>query len=60
MTSTRPYRDALPFEYAYDELKRCKGTQFDPEIIDVILECKKEVEKVMNEEKESMLLAVNY
>ncbi len=60
MTSTRPYRNALSFEYAYDELKRCKGTQFDPEIVDVILECRKEVEKVMTEEKESVLQAVNY
>jgi HD-GYP domain-containing protein (c-di-GMP phosphodiesterase class II) len=37
MTSDRPYRRALPHVVACEELKRCKGTQFDPEIVDVFL-----------------------
>lgn len=32
MTSTRPYRDALPIEQALDEIAACAGTQFDPAI----------------------------
>jgi HD-GYP domain-containing protein (c-di-GMP phosphodiesterase class II) len=32
MTSTRPYRDALPAETAIAEVERCAGSQFDPEI----------------------------
>ena len=32
MTSHRPYRDALPLEAALEELARCAGTQFDPEL----------------------------
>ncbi len=32
MTSTRPYRTALPHETAISEIKRCAGTQFDPEL----------------------------
>lgn len=37
MTSDRPYRRALPFEAVVDEVRRCRGTQFDPEIVEVFL-----------------------
>jgi HD-GYP domain-containing protein (c-di-GMP phosphodiesterase class II) len=32
MTSDRPYRPALPAEHAIEELDRCAGTQFDPDV----------------------------
>lgn len=34
MTSKRPYRDSLTIEQAQKELDRCKGTQFDPAIVE--------------------------
>jgi diguanylate cyclase (GGDEF)-like protein/PAS domain S-box-containing protein len=37
MTSDRPYRKAMSFEEAVDELKKYKGTQFDPQIVDAFL-----------------------
>jgi len=37
MTSTRPYRQALSFAVARDEIVRCKGTQFDPEVVEAFL-----------------------
>ncbi len=37
MTSDRPYRKGMDMEEAIEELKRCKGTQFDPEIVDVLV-----------------------
>jgi len=33
MTSDRPYRRALSRETALEELKRCAGVQFDPELV---------------------------
>lgn len=32
MTSNRPYKESMSFNEALAELKRCSGTQFDPEI----------------------------
>lgn len=37
MTSHRAYRSALPHAKAVAELRRCKGTQFDPDIVDAFL-----------------------
>jgi HD-GYP domain-containing protein (c-di-GMP phosphodiesterase class II) len=33
MTSDRPYRGALPFEHAVEEILTGSGTQFDPEVV---------------------------
>lgn len=32
MTADRPYRKAMPIELAMEEIDRCAGTQFDPEV----------------------------
>jgi len=37
MTSKRPYREAMSHEDALKELKRFRGKQFDPEILEVFL-----------------------
>lgn len=38
MTSNRPYRKSLPREVAISELVKNKGTQFDPNIVDIFLQ----------------------
>jgi HD-GYP domain-containing protein (c-di-GMP phosphodiesterase class II) len=38
MTSDRPYRPALQTEAAAEEVDRCAGTQFDPDIAQAFLE----------------------
>ena len=38
MTSRRSYRDSLPIENVISEFKRCRGTQFDPELADLFLD----------------------
>ncbi|WP_432775706.1 HD domain-containing phosphohydrolase [Brevibacillus gelatini] len=35
MTSTRSYRNAMSGKEAYEEILRCKGTQFDPAIVEI-------------------------
>jgi len=35
MTSDRPYRQKMQFKEAKEELLRCSGTQFDPELVSV-------------------------
>jgi HD-GYP domain-containing protein (c-di-GMP phosphodiesterase class II) len=35
MTTDRPYRKRLPLDVVIAELQKCKGTQFDPKLIDV-------------------------
>ena len=38
MTSRRSYRNALDLQIVIDEIERCKGTQFDPQLADVFLD----------------------
>jgi HD-GYP domain-containing protein (c-di-GMP phosphodiesterase class II) len=38
MRTDRPYRNALPEREAVNELIACSGSQFDPEIVEVLLE----------------------
>jgi putative nucleotidyltransferase with HDIG domain len=38
MLSDRPYRKALPVSEVRNELNRCAGTQFDPDIVESILQ----------------------
>jgi HD-GYP domain-containing protein (c-di-GMP phosphodiesterase class II) len=35
MTTDRPYQPAVPLDDALDELRRCAGTQFDPDVVQV-------------------------
>lgn len=41
MSETRSYRKGLPDEIVYAELKRCAGTQFDPQLVRIFLEAHK-------------------
>ncbi len=43
MTSDRPYRSRKTVEEAVKELKRCSGTQFDPELVKVFLHALKKI-----------------
>lgn len=42
MTSNRSYRDALPQEVVRAEIEKGKGTQFDPQIADIMLQMMEE------------------
>ena len=55
MTANRVYRKQLDFDYVVEELKRCRGTQFDPKIADIMLNLiedgKIDVEALYNKSK---------
>ena len=38
MTSRRSYRGPIDLEHVKEEIKRCKGTQFDPQIAEAFLD----------------------
>lgn len=38
MTSKRTYRNSLPLDFVKEEIKKCSGTQFDPEIAGIFLD----------------------
>jgi HD-GYP domain-containing protein (c-di-GMP phosphodiesterase class II) len=42
MTSDRPYRRALPWEAARDEIVRNSGSQFDPQVVEAFLQAYEE------------------
>jgi response regulator RpfG family c-di-GMP phosphodiesterase len=44
MTSTRAYRKALQVDEATAEIRRCSGTQFDPDIVRYFLACQPRTE----------------
>lgn len=37
MNNVRTYRAALSLHQAMDEMRRCRGSQFDPDIVDVLM-----------------------
>jgi HD-GYP domain-containing protein (c-di-GMP phosphodiesterase class II) len=37
MIADRPYRAGMPAQAAREELERCAGAQFDPEVVDAFL-----------------------
>ena len=42
MSSTRSYRKKLPLDFIVQEIERCTGTQFDPEVAEAFLELYRE------------------
>ena len=53
MTSNRSYRNALPQEVVRGEIEKCKGTQFDPDIADIMLQ-------MIDEDKDYLLKQVEF
>ena len=43
ITSDRPYRKALSFDAAREEILRCSGTQFDPAVVEVFIKIPNEL-----------------
>ena len=48
LVSKRPYKDGFPIEKAMEIIKEESGTHFDPKIVDVFLESREELEKIIS------------
>ncbi len=56
MTSDRAYRRALPHQFAVEEIQRCAGTQFDPELARAFLRFLEDDRRKARERGEGELL----
>jgi putative nucleotidyltransferase with HDIG domain len=52
MTSTRSYREGLKHEVAVAEIKRCSGTQFDPQIVEAFLVISDNIRDVLDNDED--------
>ncbi len=50
ITSDRPYRPAATFEVAWEEIRRCADTQFDPTVVDAFLSSRPAEWKAIHDE----------
>ena len=37
MTANRVYRKQMDFDYVLNEMRKGRGTQFDPQVVDIML-----------------------
>jgi len=59
MTSTRPYRNAFPLEYALNEIKKNSGTQFDKGVVDAFLSSLEEIKTLLRELGDNNIITNN-
>lgn len=57
MTSSRPYRGALTLNWALEEIKKGKGSQFDPQIAEVFLKMARSAPELLRDEAEQLATA---
>ena len=48
VSQKRCYRDAMPLEQCFDIIRRGRGTDFDPDLVDIFLNSKEEIIQLMN------------
>lgn len=56
MTSSRPYRDGMPFEKAESILKENRGPQWDPRVLDAFFQCRVRIQSLCRKHKMSSLM----
>jgi putative two-component system response regulator len=52
ITSHRPYRSAFSRDYAYDHIRRVRGKEFDPDVVDAFFSVLPRIEAIKDESRE--------
>ena len=52
LSSKRPYKDAYPIDRCFEILREGRGAHFDPQLLDVFLACRTEIEQIQRENRE--------
>jgi len=52
LSSKRPYKDAYPIDRCFEILREGRGAHFDPQLLDVFLACRSEIEQIQLENRE--------
>jgi putative nucleotidyltransferase with HDIG domain len=60
ITSDRAYRKAQPISAAREEIQRCSGTQFDPQVVNIFLEMKENLWEDLRKSIDQQLHRVAY
>ena len=50
LTSKRCYKEAMPFEKAYEIIREGSGTHFDPAVVDAFFAVTDEIQKMVKTE----------
>jgi HD-GYP domain-containing protein (c-di-GMP phosphodiesterase class II) len=50
MTDTRPYREPIGWDAAAEEILRCRGGQFDPDVVDGFEACEPDLYRLHDAE----------
>jgi len=50
MTDQRPYRDPVGWDTAVEEILRCRGSHFDPDVVDGFEACEPDLHRLYSEE----------
>jgi cyclic di-GMP phosphodiesterase len=50
MTDKRPYRVPVSWEAAVEEIRRCRGSQFDPDVVDGFEACEADLHRLYSQE----------
>ena len=58
MTDGRPYRKAMSWDDALNELEDRSGSQFDPDVIHGLVACEPDLRRIYEERLRSLVAAV--
>jgi putative two-component system response regulator len=54
LSSRRPYKEAYPIEHCFETLRDGRGKHFDPELLDVFLSRRADIEQIQAENREEV------